>query len=103
MPVGAPERAISARTAGVVRAFVWIESIRPLLPSRILARGRRSATRTPRSPNAPDPNNVPLPDTYYYRVMNYWIQAAAGSSAGSRGSAQELLEPGAWPACEPPP
>jgi hypothetical protein len=30
-PVASPERAISARTAGVVRAFGWIASIRPLL------------------------------------------------------------------------
>src|SRR3954465_4543700 len=67
-PVGSPERAISARTAGVVRALGWIESIRPLLPPGALARGRRSARRTPRSPNAPDPNNVPQPDTYGRRT-----------------------------------
>src|SRR5918911_3763600 len=65
MPVGSLERAISARTAGVVRALGWIASIRPFLPSGALARGRRSARRTPRSPNAPDPNNVPQPDNYY--------------------------------------
>src|SRR3954465_10677361 len=63
-PVGSLERAISARTAGVVRALGWIESIRPSLQPRALVRGRRSATRTPRSPNALGPNNVPQPDNY---------------------------------------
>src|SRR3954470_24390396 len=63
-PVGSLERAISARTAGVVRALGWIESIRPSLQPRALVRGRRSATRTPRSPNALGPNNVPQPDKY---------------------------------------
>src|SRR3954465_5807362 len=62
-PVGSAERAISARTAGVVRALGWIESIRPFLLPGALARGRRSARRTPRSPNVPDPNNVPQPDS----------------------------------------
>jgi hypothetical protein len=32
-PVGSAERAISARTAGVVRALGWIASIRPSLSS----------------------------------------------------------------------
>jgi hypothetical protein len=32
-PVGSAERAISARTAGVVRALGWIESIRLSLSS----------------------------------------------------------------------
>src|SRR5215213_6516529 len=95
MPVGSLERAISARTAGVVRAFGWIEGIRPLLPSRILARGRRSARRTPRSPNAPDPNNVPQPDSYAppalqdgwgagrYRMTTWTISGAALALAGA--------------------
>src|SRR3954470_16119669 len=63
-PLGSLERAISARTAGVVRALGWIESIRPFLLPGAPARGRRSARRTPRSPNVPDPNTVPQPEGY---------------------------------------
>ena len=52
----------SASNAPQVRALGWIASIRPLLPHGALARGCRER-RTPRLPNALDPNNVLQPDT----------------------------------------
>src|SRR3954454_8466887 len=75
-PVGSVERAISARTAGVVRALGWIVGIRTSSADRDWAERNwaernwaerawhngQSARRTPQSPNEPDPNNVPLPN-----------------------------------------
>ena len=55
------ERAISARTVGVVRALGWIACIRPSLQMPGL-QPARTAKHVPRSPNGPDPNNVPLSD-----------------------------------------
>src|SRR5215204_1093586 len=61
---GAPvERAISARTAGVVRALAWIAGIRTSSAERAWCTGQ-SARRIPQSPNVPDPKNVPLPNNY---------------------------------------
>src|SRR3954466_6814597 len=64
----------------MVRAFGWIESIRPFLLPAAPARGRRSAKRTPRSPNAPDPNNVPQPDNYYRSGKGRLFHPARGLS-----------------------
>jgi hypothetical protein len=61
------ERAISARTAGVVRAFGWMACISA---SRQGSRGRsaQSARPVPPAQNEPDPNNVPLPN----RLALFW-------------------------------
>ena len=61
-PVGSIERAISARTAGVVRAFAWIVGIRTSSAERAWP-AAQSARRMSQSPNELDPNNVPLPDS----------------------------------------
>src|SRR5690349_1659608 len=91
MPVGSAERAIPARTAGVVRASGWIASIRPSLQPRALARGPRSATRTPRSPDAPGPNNVPPPNKH--QRLRLW--AGWGRSDDPAVGAQDLaVDPG---------
>src|SRR3954469_23714099 len=77
-PVGSVERAISARTAGVVRALGWIVGIRTSSADRDWAERNwaernwaerawhngQSARRTPQSPNEPDPSNVPLPNSF---------------------------------------
>jgi len=84
--VGSPERAISARTAGVVRALGWIESIRPLPSPAALDPNPRSARHIPRPPNAPDPNNVPRPDSYYASLDSPYKAAPV--------TAQDVLELG---------
>jgi hypothetical protein len=58
-PVGSVERAISWRTAGVVRACEWMDSITSSLGQELGVAGRQSAKYTPQSRNAPGPNNVP--------------------------------------------
>ena len=58
------ERAISARTAGVVRALGWIESISEPSWARRAGATHQSAKPAPRSTNEPDPNNVPLPNSH---------------------------------------
>jgi hypothetical protein len=65
-PVGSDERAISWRTTGVVRACGWMDSIRSSCGEELGVAGRQSAKRTPQSRNAPDPNNVPLPNKKHY-------------------------------------
>jgi hypothetical protein len=55
------ERAISARTTGVVRALAWIACIRTSSAERAWQLAQ-SARRIPQSPNVPDPKNVPLPN-----------------------------------------
>src|SRR5215212_11923426 len=61
-PVGSRERAISRRTAGVVRACGWMASIRASLGYGVVAWSRRNAKHIPESPNERDPNDVPLPN-----------------------------------------
>src|SRR5215204_2179099 len=68
-PVGSVERAISARTAGVVRALAWIAGIRTSSAERAWCTGQ-SARRIPQSPNEPGPNNVPLPNKYHKLTGN---------------------------------
>src|SRR5215210_443119 len=68
--VGSDERAISWRTAGVVRACGWMDSITSSCGGELGVAGRQSAKYTPQSRNAPDPNNVPLPNIPPYAVVN---------------------------------
>src|SRR3982750_2255882 len=56
-PVGSRDRAISARTAGVVRALGWIVGIRTSSAEQAW-HAAQSARRRPQPPNAPDPNNA---------------------------------------------
>jgi hypothetical protein len=68
--VGSLERAISARTAGVVRALAWIACIRTSSAERAWCTGQ-SARRIPQSPNVPDPKNVPLPNTFNHLLFRF--------------------------------
>src|SRR4051794_20892585 len=61
-PVGPRDRAISARTAGVVRAFGCIVRIPPSSLEQPW-QAHQTAKHRPQSPNDPDPNNVPPPNT----------------------------------------
>jgi hypothetical protein len=47
----------------VVRAWGWMDSITSSCGEELGVVGRQSAKRTPQSRNAPDPNNVPPPNT----------------------------------------
>jgi hypothetical protein len=67
--VGSVERAISWRTAGVVRACGWMDSIRSSSGEEFGVAGRQSATYTPQSRNVPDPNNVPLPNSPFEVIL----------------------------------
>src|SRR3954454_5806639 len=69
-PVGSGDRAISARTEGVVRALGWIVGIRTSSAEQA-CHAAQSAKHAPRSPNQPDPSNLPRPDTYYYCVISW--------------------------------
>ena len=51
-----------ARTAGVVRALGWIVGITTSSVEQPW-QAAQSAKHRPQSPNEPDPNNVPLPNT----------------------------------------
>src|SRR4051812_32350302 len=62
-PVGSVERAISARTAGEVRALGWIVGIRTSSAEQA-CHAAQSARHRPLSPNAPGPNKIPLPNNY---------------------------------------
>jgi hypothetical protein len=57
------ERAISLRTAGVVRACGWMDSITSSCGEELGVAGRQSAKYVPQFPNAPDSNNVPVPNS----------------------------------------
>src|SRR5215217_7986399 len=48
---------------GGVRAWGWMDSITSSCGGELGVAGRQSAKRTPQSPNALDPNNVPLPNS----------------------------------------
>src|SRR5215208_4427684 len=76
---------MSARTAGVVRAFGWIESI-SASPQLQTCQGVRSARRTPQSPNRPDPNNVPLPNTGTTSGTTAGTGTGTGTTSGTTGS-----------------
>ena len=60
-PLGSLERAISTRTAGVVRALGWMLGIKISSAERAW-HDAQSARRIPQSPNEPDPKNVPPPN-----------------------------------------
>ena len=57
------ERAISCADSWGGAGLGWMESITSSCGEELGAAGHQSAKRTPQSPNAPDPNNVPLPNT----------------------------------------